>query len=147
VSLTIMLNSIYICTKNPDKIRISGFGVKKISRKSGFAQVERICKQYPPLCFFTGRMPFLPPNQQRQSTEGTRCKMAAKINCMRRRGTKLRHSYPITEFRVDACAIWAWMLWGLQKFIFAVCAPISIVLAQFYFCLCVYECMNCVAYV
>ena len=24
-----------------------------------------------PLCFFTGRMPFLPPNQQRQSTEGT----------------------------------------------------------------------------
>ena len=23
----------------------------------------------PPLCFFTGRMPFLPPNQQRQSTE------------------------------------------------------------------------------
>jgi len=27
----------------------------------------------PPLSFFTGRMPFLPPNQQRQSTEG-RCK-------------------------------------------------------------------------
>ena len=26
----------------------------------------------PPLCFFTGRMPFLPPNQQRQSTEGTK---------------------------------------------------------------------------
>jgi len=25
----------------------------------------------PPLIFFTGRMPFLPPNQQRQSTEGT----------------------------------------------------------------------------
>jgi len=24
-----------------------------------------------PLGFFTGRMPFLPPNQQRQSTEGT----------------------------------------------------------------------------
>jgi len=24
----------------------------------------------PPLFFFTGRMPFLPPNQQRQSTEG-----------------------------------------------------------------------------
>jgi len=24
-----------------------------------------------PLCFFTGRMTFLPPNQQRQSTEGT----------------------------------------------------------------------------
>ena len=25
----------------------------------------------PPLSFFTGRMPFLPPNQQRQSTKGT----------------------------------------------------------------------------
>ena len=25
----------------------------------------------PPLSFFTGRMPFLPPDQQRQSTEGT----------------------------------------------------------------------------
>jgi len=25
----------------------------------------------PPLSFFTGRMPFLLPNQQRQSTEGT----------------------------------------------------------------------------
>jgi len=24
----------------------------------------------PPLSFFTGWMPFLPPNQQRQSTEG-----------------------------------------------------------------------------
>jgi len=29
----------------------------------------------PPLSFFTGRMPFLPPNQQRQSTEGN------KISC------------------------------------------------------------------
>jgi len=29
----------------------------------------------PPLSFFTGRMPFLPPNQQRQSTEGKKtCK-------------------------------------------------------------------------
>jgi len=25
----------------------------------------------PPLMIFTGRMPFLPPNQQRQSTEGS----------------------------------------------------------------------------
>jgi len=25
----------------------------------------------PPLSFFTGRMPFLPPNQQSQSTEGS----------------------------------------------------------------------------
>jgi len=26
----------------------------------------------PPLSFFTGRMPFLPPNQQRQSNEGSK---------------------------------------------------------------------------
>ena len=29
----------------------------------------------PPLKFFTGRMPFLPPNQQRQSTEGIMCRV------------------------------------------------------------------------
>jgi len=28
----------------------------------------------PPLSFFTGRMPFLPPNQQPQSTEGNTIK-------------------------------------------------------------------------
>jgi len=28
----------------------------------------------PPFHFFTGRMPFLPPNQQRQSTEGIQLK-------------------------------------------------------------------------
>jgi len=27
--------------------------------------------QHPTTLFFTGRMPFLPPNQQHQSTEGT----------------------------------------------------------------------------
>jgi len=34
----------------------------------------------PPLSFFSGQMPFLPPNQQRQSTEGLRltCIMAIK---------------------------------------------------------------------
>ena len=32
----------------------------------------------PPLSFFTGRMPFLPPDQQRQSTEGTKKQSAYK---------------------------------------------------------------------
>ena len=32
----------------------------------------------PPLCFFTGRMPFLSPNQQRQSTEGTKTNTGLK---------------------------------------------------------------------
>ena len=33
----------------------------------------------PPLCFFTGRMPFLPPNQQRQSTEGTKSPLVKSV--------------------------------------------------------------------
>jgi len=37
----------------------------------------------PPLSFFTGRMPFLPPNQQRQSTEGTITVPAVAVNCNR----------------------------------------------------------------
>jgi len=33
-----------------------------------------LCSSNPTLSFFTGRMPFLPPNQQRQSIEGiTEC--------------------------------------------------------------------------
>jgi len=32
----------------------------------------------PPLKFFTGRMPFLLPNQQRQSTEGKKLKLNSK---------------------------------------------------------------------
>jgi len=31
---------------------------------------DRQPRQYTTTLFFTGRMPFLPPNQQRQSTEG-----------------------------------------------------------------------------
>jgi len=33
---------------------------------------ERQPRQHPTTQFFTGRMPFLPPNQQRQSTEGNK---------------------------------------------------------------------------
>jgi len=32
---------------------------------------DRQPRQHPTTLFFTGRIPFLPPNQQRQSTEGT----------------------------------------------------------------------------
>jgi len=35
----------------------------------------------PPLKFFTGRMPFLPPNQQRQSTEGRTKTTTIRIPC------------------------------------------------------------------
>jgi len=33
-------------------------------------QTDKQARQYPTTQFFTGRMPFLSPNQQRQSTEG-----------------------------------------------------------------------------
>jgi len=33
-----------------------------------------------PLSFFTGRMPFLPPNQQRQSTEGNNTSTKVALN-------------------------------------------------------------------
>jgi len=35
----------------------------------------------PPLSFFTGRMPFLPPNQQNQCTEGTDALNALPLQC------------------------------------------------------------------
>jgi len=42
-----------------------------------------ISLQYPTtLKFFTGRMPFLSPNQQRQSTEGTATSLHYVINCL-----------------------------------------------------------------
>ena len=39
---------------------------------------DRQPRHHPTTQFFTGRMPFLPPNQQRQSTEGTAVIMATK---------------------------------------------------------------------
>jgi len=46
---------------------------RQTHRPSGWAPLHRTKQCPPPLSspyFFTGRMPFLPPNQQRQSTEG-----------------------------------------------------------------------------
>ena len=46
---------------------VSGSGITWAICKSA----SRSRQITPPLKFFTDRMPFLPPNQQRQSTEGT----------------------------------------------------------------------------
>jgi len=48
----------------------------------------------PPLRFFTGRMPFLPPNQQRQSTEGAQHKLKANSH---------RHARHDTDSTVLSC--------------------------------------------
>jgi len=47
---------------------VSGSGICWAICKS--APHPRQPRQHPITHFFTGRMPFLPPNQQRQSTEG-----------------------------------------------------------------------------
>ena len=47
---------------------VSGSGISWAICKS--APSSRQQCQHPPFSFFTGRMPFLPPNQQRQSTDG-----------------------------------------------------------------------------
>jgi len=43
----------------------------------------------PPLSFFTGRMPFLPPNQQRQSTEGKKALKAKRVKLYNGRKTEV----------------------------------------------------------
>ena len=58
----------------------------------------------PPLSFFTGRMPFLPPNQQRQSTEAI-CLLFKKACCFLLIyllfNNSLKHTGPIfASFRV-----------------------------------------------
>ena len=48
---------------------VSGSGISWTIYKSAPCSRQITC-QHPTTQFFTGRMPFLPPNQQRQSTEG-----------------------------------------------------------------------------
>ena len=48
---------------------VSGSGISWAIYKSA-PRSRQITTQHPTTQFFTGRMPFLPPNQQRQSTEG-----------------------------------------------------------------------------
>jgi len=54
-----------------------------------------------PLVFFTGRMPFLPPNQQRQSTEGTMC-----IFCVYRTLKLINTGTPDTIQTGPSCRVW-----------------------------------------
>ena len=52
---------------------VSSSGISSAICKSApcCRQITTPAPHVPPLSFFTGRMPFLSPNQQRQSTEGT----------------------------------------------------------------------------
>ena len=60
---------------------VSGGGISWAICKSA-PRSRQITTPAPHHSLFTGRMPYLPPNQQRQSTEGTQCilQLAAKIN-------------------------------------------------------------------
>ena len=50
---------------------VSGSGISWAICKSAPHSRQITTPAPPPLSFFTGWMPFLPPNQQHQSTEGT----------------------------------------------------------------------------
>jgi len=49
---------------------MSGSGINSVVYASLHLAPDRHHASTPPLSFFTGQMPFLLPNQQRQSTEG-----------------------------------------------------------------------------
>ena len=50
---------------------VSGSGISwAICKSAPRSRQITTSLQYPTTLFFTGRMPFMPPNQQRQSTEG-----------------------------------------------------------------------------
>jgi len=55
-----------------------------------------------PQSFFTVRMPFLPPNQQRQSTEGTVIHTSETTNII---ASELRHSSTFVVRTTAACPI------------------------------------------
>jgi len=56
----------------------------------------------PPLGFFTGRMPFLPPNQQCQSTEGKTITITAKpVSDSERQWHQLGHMQVCTLLQAD----------------------------------------------
>ena len=66
----------------------------------------------PPLSFFTGRMPFLPPNQQRQSTEGIRNSTENSALC-----NSLLYGLPDTLLHKlkSAQNATAWLITGTQR--------------------------------
>jgi len=79
----------------------------------------------PPLSFFTGRVPFLPPNQQRQSTEvteGMMCCSGFEIpSCRRLWGTSMELHQMQTKAvkgRVKTACLWisAWITHFCSKF-------------------------------
>jgi len=75
-----LLDSVQDCLDEPasERLNQSGFTEARDSEwqrhQLGHMQMTQTHNHasIPPLNFFTGRMPFLPPNQLRQSTEGTK---------------------------------------------------------------------------
>jgi len=67
--------------------------------------------QHPTTLFFTGRMPFLPPNQQCQSTEGqSNC---CEFSC------HLQHcKFEFVSLCFVCCSLKLWNVWPIAKFQF-----------------------------
>jgi len=53
----------------------------------------------PPLSVFTGQMPFLPPNQQRQSVKALEAKNAKKPLMKKQRKPCCRHTWQLSRQR------------------------------------------------
>ena len=65
----------------------------------------------PPLSFFTGRMPFLPPNQQSQSTEGNSTTWKSqRFNCRTFQGLYEPHTTTLHPFDSRFSRI-TWVSW------------------------------------
>ena len=75
VSVTLFSRTTWVCRyqkgkTNLEQETVNGSGISWAICKSAPRSIQITAPAPPPL-FFTGRIPFLPPNQQRQSTEGT----------------------------------------------------------------------------
>jgi len=64
---------------------VSGSGISRAVRKSAPRSRQITTLAPPPLSFFTGRAPFLPPNQRRQSIEGIALRESAPLTQITRK--------------------------------------------------------------
>ena len=93
----------------------------------------------PPLSFFTGRMPFLPPNQQRQSTEGISKHWRDLPTCHRERKRNLVQAEFVLIRRSLCKFVWNWvpklLRWVGKLSYYRVCGTLFVVWVVMWLCL------------
>ena len=114
---------------------MSGSGISWAICKSA-ARSRQITTPAPTTQFFTGRMPFLPPNQQRQSTEGAL--KSAKSESLKRTSRDICNiNFCITYIQRTSTVIWQPSAWhhchintSTQTLNFAMARPTAYLLPQ-----------------